>query len=254
MQGWEFWTVAVIVALLVGFAKGGWSTIGVLCVPVLSLVLNPLAAAGLLLPVILVSDLFGLWAYRRSFNRRLLLILTPAGLLGIAIGWALIPWMDHDVPGGERLITGLVGAIGLIFSAYMLLKRDYDDAPRQARVLPGLFWGVLAGFTSYISHSGSPPYQAYVQPLRLDRLAFAGTTTILFAILNLAKLPPYWATGQIDLSSLKTATLMMVPAIAGVFIGKTTVGWVSQRTFYRVITWALTGISMDLVFKAVLSG
>ena len=62
MQGWEFWTVAFLVALIVGFSQGGWSAIGNLSVPIMSLVISPLAAAGLLLPVYLVSDAFGLWA------------------------------------------------------------------------------------------------------------------------------------------------------------------------------------------------
>ena len=90
MQGWEFWVVAVLVAVIVGFSKGGWSAIGNLSVPILSLVISPLAAAGLLLPVYLVSDAFGLWAYRKSFNRRVLAILIPAGLIGIGIGWAIV--------------------------------------------------------------------------------------------------------------------------------------------------------------------
>jgi hypothetical protein len=110
----------------------------------------------------------------------------------------------------------------------------------------------LAGFTSYVSHSGAPPYQTYVQPLRLDRLAFAGTTTILFAVINAAKLVPYVATGQITTDSLKLAAFLAVPAVAGVFVGKRMVGWVSQATFYKVITWALLVVSLDLMGKAII--
>lgn len=256
MEGWQFWTVAVLVALIVGFSKGGWSAIGNLSVPILSLVISPLAAAGLLLPVYLVSDGFGLWAYRHSYDRRVLSILIPAGLLGVGLGWAVIPFIDTQVPGGDRIVTGMVGLIGTIFSVFMLrtmyFKRGQNLPPREPRVLPGLFWGALAGFTSYISHAGAPPFQTYVQPLQLNRLAFAGTTTILFAIINLSKLVPYWANGQVDLDSLRAVTWLAVPAIAGVFIGKYTVGLVSQATFYKVITWALLVVSLELIGKAAL--
>mgnify|MGYP000948662897 CR=1 FL=1 len=248
--------VAVLVALIVGFSKGGWSAIGNLSVPILSLVVNPLAAAGLLLPVYLVSDWFGLWAYRHSFDRRVLAILIPAGLVGVGLGWAVIPWIDTRVPGGERIVTGIVGMIGAVFSFFMLysmhVKRQQTTPPREAKVLPGLFWGAMAGFTSYISHAGAPPFQTYVQPLQLDRLAFAGTTTILFAIINLSKLVPYWVNGQIDLNSLGTVMWLSIPAIIGVFVGKRTVGLVSQATFYKVITWALLLVSLDLLGKAAL--
>ena len=256
MQGWQFWTVAVLVALIVGFSKGGWSAIGNLSVPILSLVISPLSAAGLLLPVYLVSDWFGLWAYRHSYDRRVLSILIPAGLLGVGLGWAIIPFIDTRVPGGERIVTGVVGLIGTVFSFFMLytmyFKRSESRPPREPKIAPGLFWGALAGFTSYISHAGAPPFQTYVQPLQLDRLAFAGTTTILFAIINLSKLVPYWVNGQIDYASLQAVMWLAIPAIAGVFIGKHTVGLVSQATFYKVITWALLVVSLELIGKAVM--
>lgn len=252
MQGWEFWTIATIGAVLVGISKGGWSAVGTLGVPVLSLAMDPLYAAGMILPVYIVSDGFGLYAYRHSFDRRVLAILIPAGLTGVLVGWLTIPWIDSQ-PGGERAVTGLVGLIGVVFSAYMLFRHDPDGPAQDARVVPGLFWGALAGFTSYVSHSGAPPYQTYVQPLRLDRLSFAGTTTILFAVINLAKLPPYLSTGQITTDSLKLAAILAVPAVIGVFVGKRMVGWVSQATFYKVITWALLVVSLDLLGKAVWS-
>lgn len=78
--------MAVLVAWIVGFSKGGWSAIGNLSVPLLSLAVDPLTAAGLLLPVYLISDGFGLWTYRHSYDQRVLKIMIPAGLLGIGLG------------------------------------------------------------------------------------------------------------------------------------------------------------------------
>ncbi|NBE06470.1 sulfite exporter TauE/SafE family protein [Paragemmobacter ruber] len=252
MQGWDFWLIAVAVAFLVGLAKGGWSAVGNLSVPLLSLVVDPLTAAGLLLPVYIVSDAFGLWAYRHSYARRVLTILIPAGIAGVLIGWAVIPWTSAHLPGGNDIITGLVGAIGILFALYMLTGPKAATVPRAPRVRPGLFWGTITGFTSYISHAGAPPYQVYVQPLGLDRLAYAGTTTILFAVLNAVKLGPYALTGQVTLQSLETLAYLSPAAILGVYIGKRTVGMVSERTFYRVITWALLIVGVNLLGRALI--
>jgi uncharacterized membrane protein YfcA len=252
VQGLDFWLIAVTVAFLVGFAKGGWSAVGNLSVPLLSLVVDPLTAAGLLLPVYLVSDAFGLWAYRRSYVRQVLMILIPAGILGVGLGWAVIPWTSTHLPGGNDIITGLVGGIGVVFALYMLAGPKGTGSARKPALGPGLFWGIITGFTSYISHAGAPPYQVYVQPLRLDRLAYAGTTTILFAVLNTVKLVPYAATGQINWQSLEALAYLSPAAILGVFIGKRTVGMVSERTFYRVITWALLLVGLNLVGRAIL--
>ena len=83
-----FLTVAALAALLIGLSKGGLSMVGVLGTPLLALVISPVKAAAILLPIYVVSDLFGLWAYRREYERRVLAIILPAAIVGIAIGWA----------------------------------------------------------------------------------------------------------------------------------------------------------------------
>ena len=74
-----FWAAALTAAVLVGLSKGGMPVVSMLAVPMMALTMNPLMAAGLLLPVYVASDMFGLWVYRRHFDGRLLAILIPAG-------------------------------------------------------------------------------------------------------------------------------------------------------------------------------
>jgi uncharacterized membrane protein YfcA len=100
-----FWTAAVIASILVGLSKGGLPVIGMMAVPVLALFMSPITAAGLLLPVYVVSDMFGLWAYRREADWSILKVTVPAAVVGIAVGWATA----SVVP--ERLVVGLVGLI-----------------------------------------------------------------------------------------------------------------------------------------------
>ena len=80
MDGAMFWTLAVLAAVLVGMGKGGMPVVGMLSVPVLALVMSPVTAAGLLLPVYVVSDMFGLWAYRHEFNARVIWIILPGAM------------------------------------------------------------------------------------------------------------------------------------------------------------------------------
>jgi uncharacterized protein len=83
-----FWVAAVIAASVVGMGKGGLPLVGMLAVPIMALVMSPVMAAGLLLPVYVVSDMFGLYAYRQAFDRRVLAIVLSGALVGIGIGWA----------------------------------------------------------------------------------------------------------------------------------------------------------------------
>ena len=67
-----FWLLAVLAAIFVGLGKGGLPVVAVLGVPTLSLVMPTIAAASLLLPVYIVSDIFALYAYRRDYEKEVL--------------------------------------------------------------------------------------------------------------------------------------------------------------------------------------
>ena len=90
-------------AFLVGLSKGGLPAIGMLSVPLLSLVMSPMKAAVLLLPIFVISDMAGIWLYRRHFSAVNLRILVPAGIVGVLIGWGTASLVS------ERAITFLIG-------------------------------------------------------------------------------------------------------------------------------------------------
>ena len=240
-----FWTAAVVASILVGLAKGGLPAIGLLSVPVLSQVVSPVMAAGLLLPVYVLSDMFGLYAYRHAYDRRVLLILVPGMVAGVAFGWAtasLVP---------EWVVTTLVGLIGFAFALYRLLQPKVRATRQRARVMPGLFWGSISGFTSFVSHAGSPPYQVYTLPLGMTKTVFAGTSTIAFAIINMVKLVPYWYLGQLSAENLRIAFVMMPVAVGAVFLGVRMVRWLPEAVFFRLVTWALLLLSVKLMWDGV---
>jgi uncharacterized protein len=240
-----FWAAAVVAASLVGMGKGGVPIVGMLAVPVMALVMNPVMAAGMLLPVYVVSDVFGLYAYRHAFDRRVLAIMLPGAVVGIAVGWATA----SVVP--EAAVTLLVGLIGLAFALNLIIKRAVVAEPKRPEVAPGLFWGAVTGFTSFVSHAGAPPYQVYTLPLGLTKAVFAGTSTIAFAVINAVKLVPYYALGQLNLGNLQMAAVLAVPAVIAVFAGVRLVNVMPERLFFRLVTWALLAISVKLIWDGV---
>jgi uncharacterized membrane protein YfcA len=246
-----FFICAAVAAMFIGLSKGGVPMIGMLGVPVLALVISPLTAAALLLPIYVVTDMFGLWAYRRQFSGRNLAILAPAAIVGIGFGWATASMVS------EETVTLLVGAIGLAYCADLWRKRHRDLPPRRADVPRGLMWGAITGFTSFVSHSGAPPYQMYVMPQRLSKLVFAGTSTILFAIINAVKLLPYWQLGQLNVENLRTAALLVPVGVAATLAGVRIVRITPEETFFRLVTGGLFVVSVKLSFdgaRALLAG
>lgn len=241
-----FYLAAVPAAMLVGLSKGGLPLAGMLGVPILALVVSPVEAAGLLLPIFVVSDVFGLWAYRREFSGRNLMILVPSSIVGIGLGWATAAWIS------EAAVTLMVGLIGLIFCVDRLRMRGRDPAPRPADVPRGTFWGLITGFTSFVSHSGAPPFQFYVLPQHLPKMIYAGTATILFAIVNAVKLVPYWALGQLSLANLTKVLALFPPAIAATLIGVQLTRWIPEVIFFRLILATLAVVSVRLVYDGAI--
>jgi uncharacterized membrane protein YfcA len=241
-----FVLAASVAALLIGLSKGGLSNMGVLGTPVLALVISPVQAAALLLPIFVVSDLFGLWAYRRDYDRRNLAILLPAALVGIGIGWATASVVS------DRTVGLVIGIIGVAFCLNAWRVRHAQPKPKPADVPRGLFWGTVMGFSSFVSHSGGPPYQVYVLPQQLPKLVFAGTTTIAFAVVNAVKLLPYWALGQFNAANLKTAFLLMPIAVIGTFAGVRLVHVLPQRFYFGFVHVMLLIVSVKLIVDALM--
>jgi uncharacterized membrane protein YfcA len=245
MDGLIFWFMAVFAAFFVGLGKGGVPVITAMAVPFMSLVMSPILAAGLLLPVFIVADMFGLYAYRRTFNARVLKIMIVAMPIGVFVGWLTSSFVS------EAVVTILIGLIGASFALNMILRKPVTGDPVEAQVKPGLFWGAVSGFTSFVSHSGATPYQVYTLPLRMDKLTFTGTVTVAFAYINLVKLIPYYALGQLSFENLQAALFLMLPAVVGVFVGVRLIKIVPEKLFFKIIIWALLILSIKLIWDGI---
>ncbi|MDB4053967.1 sulfite exporter TauE/SafE family protein, partial [Octadecabacter sp.] len=177
MEGFAFWSLAVLAAFCVGLSKGGAPAFGELVVPILSLTISPVPAAGLLLPVFVFSDVFGVWAYRKYANWSILRIAVIG--IGTGIGWATA----HIV--SDNFVRVL---IGVTFSLYFLLRSRANTQATSAGRTAGLFWTTIAGFTGFVSYAGAPPWQVWVLPQKLPKMVFAGTSTFAFAMMNALKI------------------------------------------------------------------
>ncbi|MCP1200438.1 sulfite exporter TauE/SafE family protein [Notoacmeibacter sp. MSK16QG-6] len=236
--------VLLLAALIVGLAKGGIAAAGTLAVPLVAFFMDPLSAAALLLPIFIISDVVGVWLYRREWDAWNLKVLIPAGFVGVLTGTLIEP----HVP--EAIFTLATGLIGLGYCGWAWLESRSDSRKvSQPSLFWGGFWGVLVGLASFVSHSAAPPYQAYVLPQNLPKMVFAGTTTIVFAAINLAKLPAYLSLGLMKADDMGLVALLCVAAIIGTFGGRLLSQWLSERTYLRVIQIILFVLSMQLTWS-----
>jgi uncharacterized membrane protein YfcA len=230
-----FYLVAVPAVLLAGISKGGFGAgLGILAVPLMTLRVPPTQAAAIMLPILCLMDIFGIGAYRRTWDRANLTILFSGALVGTAIGAASFRYLD------ESLIRLLLGIIALAFIASRWFGRgDRPPAPRS--LVKGGFWGMVAGFTSFVAHAGGPPVSVYLLPQRLDKTLFVGTTVVFFFAVNYVKLLPYYWLGQFPQANLATSLALAPVAVAGVLLGIWLHDRIDVALFYRLCYGCTTG-------------
>ncbi len=244
----EFWLVAGLAAYLMGLSKGGVPMISMLAVPLMALFMDPAHAAGLLLPIYIVADWYAIYLFRKAFSVRNLKIMLPGAVIGVLTGYVAVA----HVPGD--FVKLLVAGIGLsyLFNSLRARFASTEPEPRPADVPRGLFWGALAGLTSYISHAGGPPFQAYVLPQKLDKMVYLGTTTIFFAVVNLMKFPPFILAGQITWDSFLQALWLAPAALAGAWSGAAIARILPPKVFFLLIEIALAVVSLKLLYEVFL--
>lgn len=236
---------ALIAVFLVGLSKGGLGgAFALMGVPILSLVMSPVQAAALLLPILLMMDGISLWAWRGWFDRATLLHLLPGAVVGIGLGWATAAYTP------EAVVRLMVGLVALGFVARMWLARGGGAAQGQSW-RRGSFWGIGAGFTSFVAHAGGPPFQVYVLPLRFDPKIYTGTSVIFFAVVNLIKLGPYAALGQFDRVTLYSALTMLPLAVVSTLLGAWIIKRMRAEVFYPLMFAMIALVGVKLVWDAV---
>ncbi|MFM9853783.1 MAG: sulfite exporter TauE/SafE family protein [Sphingomonadaceae bacterium] len=242
-----FYVVALIAVILVGIAKGGFSGMGALGTPLMALVIDPVRAAAILLPILIVQDVVGVWAFRKTWDKDLLIVMLPAAFVGIFLGWATATFVSVSV------VEGMVGGIALLFGLYQLrgqhrLKVSSDAVPSRWFGIP---FGIASGFTSQIAHAGGPPYQMWATSRRYDREMFAGTSALYFAAVNWAKVPAYAALGQFSRDNLILSAILLPVAVISTFAGVWLVRRVSTARFYTLIYTLMVVVGAKLIYDAL---
>lgn len=240
-----FYLVAIPAVLLLGISKSGFGAgFGSLAVPMMAMAVAVPQAAAILMPVLLLMDLLGMAAFRKNVDRRLLLFLLPAGLLGIVVGALLFKLLD------ARVVAGIVGGFTLVFLAQRLLFPPRPDSAPPPRWV-GALLTVTSGFTSFVAHAGGPPLNAYVIPLRMAPAVFTGTLAFFFFFINMAKWVPYAWLGLLDLRNMATSLALLPFAPIGVWVGVRIAKRIKPALFYRLIYTGMFLTGCKLLWDAL---
>lgn len=242
-------TLAVIIlaVIMVGLAKGGFAGFGALATPLLATVLPPTQAAAMLLPILIAQDGVAVWSFRRDWDRWIIAWMLPGALIGVALGWF------YAANVNERALMTALGALTMTFGIWRLVSTRAGKtivASRSPRWVGTLF-GVFTGIASQIAHAGGPPFQMWAAPRGLPHLRFAATQGVLFAVINLVKLPAFASLGAFSRPVLVTAVVLMPLAIASTVAGLWLIRRVQSAWFYQVVYWLMVALGAWLLWQGL---
>src|SRR5690606_36532288 len=127
-----FYAAAVPSVILVGLSKGGFGgTVGFVGVPLMALVMSPIQAAAILLPILVFMDIVSLWTWRGVFDRDVLSSMLPGSLLGIGVGWLTAASVTADA---IRLVVGVVAIVFVLRWLMQLYRHGASHSARPNRV------------------------------------------------------------------------------------------------------------------------
>ena len=243
-----FYAVAIPAVLLFGISKGGFGGgLGTAAVPLMALVVSPVQAAAILLPILCLMDLVALWKFRGKWVWPELRVLLPASLLGVLVGTLLFEYMSPFV------VKLIVGVVAITFTLHHWISRHRYRKPALPDFPPsyGVVGASVAGFTSFVAHAGGPPINMYLLRRPLNRTDFAATTIVFFAVVNYVKLVPYTWLGQFDATNLATSAMLAIFGPIGVLIGAYLHARVSDRFFFAFVYVLLFAVGIKLVYDGL---
>ena len=236
--------VTVVIAILgfmIGFSKGGFGGLGALLTPLLALVLPVASAVGVLLPMLMVGDVFAVSMYWKEWDPDLVKRMLPAGTVGAIAGTFLLSWLSTD---GLRIVLGI---FVLVLVAYKFVSDQIQALRYEPRTWHAPAAGFLAGIASGMFNYGGPAFSSYLLLQKLKPRRFIATTAIYFALLNLIKVPGFLYTGVLDLRLLFSLWWVFPFIPIGVWVARVMLTRLSPSAFEWIIIVLLIFSSLWLL-------
>ena len=238
----ESFVFAFLAAFILGMSKAGVKGIAVLIVTLMALAFGGKSSTGMLMPLLIVGDIFAITYYHRHTQWNYLKAFLPWMMLGVLIGVII----GKDLPE-KTFQMGM--AVTILLTLSMLIwweKKKVKTIPTHWSF--GSFMGVMAGITTMIGNLAGAFSNIYFLAMRLPKNHFIGTAAWLFFLINLFKLPFHifvWKT--VTSESLKIFLILLPGTLLGLLTGVFFVHKISD-VFFRKMILVLTSLGAIVLF------
>jgi hypothetical protein len=165
--------------------------------------------------------------------------------LGVASGWGL---MD---PAHARLASLSLGACLVVYGATGWAGLRMPEPPTNRTAAVGALVGWVTGLVTAATGVFVLPAVPFLQSLRLDKDEMAQALGLSFLTSTLALAALLAFAGQLRPHGLLQSTLMLAPALAGMWLGQQLRDDMSEAGFRRVFFCGLIALGLWILARQV---
>lgn len=235
------WILAFIAAFILGISKSGIKGIAIIIVTLMALAFGAKESTGLIVPLLIVGDIFAVSYYNRHTQWRYIIRFLPWMILGVLIGAQIGKELDEEsFKYGMSFII-----LGSVIMMYWWDQRKSKSVPTHWAFAGSM--GIMAGITTMIGNLAGAFSNIFFLAMRLPKNEFIGTAAWLFFIVNVFKLPFHIFVWKTITPETLFINLKLVPAILlGLFLGVKIVK-IIKDDFYRKMILVLTALGALLI-------
>lgn len=226
------WIVLAVASLLVGVSKTALPGAGPFVVAIFAAVLPARPSTAAVLVLLIVGDLFAIWAYRKDVDWAVLRRLVPTVVVGLILGAVFLWWAD------DVIMRRSIAVILLMLMATTLLlmwkgKLSSESVLGDSRVRGA--YGVLGGFTTMAANAGGPVMMLYFLAARFDVLRFMGTQAWFFFVVNITKVPFSIGIGLLTTDMIPLLASLVPLVVVGAILGRLWLTRIPKQIFNRIV-------------------
>ena len=226
------WFLAMLCAMLVGVSKAGLNSVSIITLSIFAWIFGSKTSTGILLPMLIVADIFAVFYYKRQVHWQTLLRVTPWIIIGILVG----VWVGKDL--NEAIFKKMMASIILIvvIGMFWLEKKPLHHVSTSRWFSATM--GLATGFTTMVGNQAGGFATVYFLSMRFTKNNFIGTNAWLFLFVNIFKLPFHifsWHTIDVHSISINLALLPFI--LMGFYIGIYIVKRIDELRYRQVILW-----------------
>ena len=238
-----FFFTVVPAIILYGISKSGLGgSISLISIPLMTLAMPLTNALGIILPILIFSDIIATYKFRKEYDLDTLKLIIPFAAIGIFIGSLTFSYFS------EELLKLIIGLMGFLFVAHYFFFKKNKDLKSNKNFLKGGVCSTIAGFTSFCVHAGGTPTSIYLIPLKMKKEIYVGTRIIFFTFVNLIKLPLYLSLSMTNFETFKQSLILFPVALIGILVGYQLLKIIKEKLFYNILYLLIFMTSSKLIF------